>query len=304
MEHTKGYERTKAYQAPKKSDPNLNQTWLQSPSPRDPGQSPSPQGPKIAKERWGAVNELDSHTVRLRCIQYSMRQYMVGPEFLTQATPERLGERIEQAAIETFPMDQGEEQVEPVRHQGTKTAAPGGAVEIDAPTQFNNSMRPKQIDKAKQTQRNVKLHEGVVVSLWHEQGIGVRRTSRKRIGIYGEGWLDQEKGHRAGTQLKMSVMRRRLPEGVSRRSAAIKGIVSRGKSKDICKRPRGNKGSRRIGCIEKSKAVEGKERKADLSQAAITQRKGAGPITCQKYKAGWRRARGLGRNHEVQGAGT
>ncbi|KAJ7192546.1 hypothetical protein GGX14DRAFT_406214 [Mycena pura] len=61
-------------------------------------QSPSPQGPKIAKERWGAVNELDSHTVRLRCIQYSMRQYMVGPEFLTQATPERLGERIEQAA--------------------------------------------------------------------------------------------------------------------------------------------------------------------------------------------------------------
>ncbi|KAJ7195954.1 hypothetical protein GGX14DRAFT_403688 [Mycena pura] len=198
MEHTKGYERTKAYQEPKKSDPNLNQTWLQSPSPRDPGQSPSPQGPKIAKERWGAVNELDSHTVRLRCIQYSMRQYMVGPEFLTQATPERLGERIEQAAIETFPVDQGEEQVEPVRHQGTKTAA----------------TRRKDI----------------------EQGL------------------------------------------------------------------RGNKGSRRIGCIGKSKAVEGKERKADLSQAAITQRKGAGPITCQKYKAGWRRAGGLGVNHELRSA--
>ncbi|KAJ7203831.1 hypothetical protein GGX14DRAFT_648038 [Mycena pura] len=109
-----------------KSEP----TWLQSPSPRDPGrdtenqiveqsqqatqaksvskhewlQSPSPQDSKIAKERWGAVNELNSHTVRQRCIQYSMRKYMVGPEFLTQATPERLGERIERAGQrETFP---------------------------------------------------------------------------------------------------------------------------------------------------------------------------------------------------------
>ncbi|KAJ7220324.1 hypothetical protein GGX14DRAFT_389690 [Mycena pura] len=48
-------------------------------------QSPSPQGSKIAEERWGAVNELNSHTVRQRCIQYSMCQYMAGPEFLTQA---------------------------------------------------------------------------------------------------------------------------------------------------------------------------------------------------------------------------
>ncbi|KAJ7205743.1 hypothetical protein GGX14DRAFT_644245 [Mycena pura] len=124
MEHTKGYERTKAYPEPKNSDPDLNQTWLPSPSPRDPGrdtknqiveqsqqptqaksvskhewlQSPSPQDSKITEGRWGAVNELNSHTVRQRCIQYSMRQYMVGPEFLTQATPERLLERIEQAA--------------------------------------------------------------------------------------------------------------------------------------------------------------------------------------------------------------
>ena len=83
----------------------------------------------------------------------------------------------------------------------------------------------------------------------------------------GGGQLDQQGGHRAGKQLKMPVMRRRLPKGTSRRLAAIKSIASRGKSKDICKRPRGSKGSHRIGWIGKSKAVEGKERKADLSQA-------------------------------------
>ncbi|KAJ7213622.1 hypothetical protein GGX14DRAFT_393106 [Mycena pura] len=92
MEHTKGYERTKAYPEPKNSDPDLNQTWLPSPSPRDPGrdtknqiveqsqqptqaksvskhewlQSPSPQDSKITEGRWGAVNELNSHTVRQR----------------------------------------------------------------------------------------------------------------------------------------------------------------------------------------------------------------------------------------------
>ncbi|KAJ7192677.1 hypothetical protein GGX14DRAFT_406208 [Mycena pura] len=171
MEHTKGYERTKAYPEPKNSDPDLNQTWLPSPSPRDPGrdtknqigeqsqqptqaksvskhewlQSPSPQDSKIAEERWGAVNKLNSHTVRQRCIQYSMCQYM----------------RIERAAegkhFQEIRMDPGE-QVSPVLH--------------DAPRRLQSVMVPDIVMKGVELndwmetdQRKIQEHR----SMWEKQ---------------------------------------------------------------------------------------------------------------------------------------
>ncbi|KAJ7206107.1 hypothetical protein GGX14DRAFT_397369 [Mycena pura] len=108
-----------------------NQSKERSPSPSDPGrdtknqvveqsqqatqaksvskhewlQSPSPQDSKIAKGRWGAVNELNSHTVWQRCIQYSKHQYMVEPEFLTQDTPKDSGSASSEPQRENIPKE-------------------------------------------------------------------------------------------------------------------------------------------------------------------------------------------------------
>ncbi|KAJ7198087.1 hypothetical protein GGX14DRAFT_666851 [Mycena pura] len=221
-----------------------------SPSPRDPGrdtenqiveqsqqatqaksvskhewlQSPSPQDSKIAKERWGAVNELNSHTVRQRCIQYSMRQYMVGPEFLTQATPERLGERIERAGQrETFPrnpnglkrragrmtkgiMDSGGNgagsQKEQCRNNSNRYAEEGCRACRKGFAHSGIDGLRVYIDVEKKRRGNAELREA------SRTRRRMRRTSRKRIGMCGEGWLDQQKRHRAEIQLKMLVMRR------------------------------------------------------------------------------------------------
>jgi hypothetical protein len=235
---------------------------------------------------------------------------------LTQATPERLGERIKQAAegkhSQGIQMDRRREQVSLVLHDAPrqlqsvkmlnivmKVGELNDQMEVGEMTQGimrnggngelpgsqreqkkwmlppnsitrcipNKSVKPKQM-----------RGESESIDLYGKRGVGMRssgkprgvstmqtrrrvwRASRKRIGMYGEGWLDQQNGHRAETQLKMPVMHRRLPKGASRQSTAIWCIASRGKSKDICKRPRGNKDSCRIGWIEKSKAVEGNER--------------------------------------------
>ena len=69
-------------------------------------------------------NKLNSHTVWQRCIQYSMRQYVVVPEFLTRATPKRLGERIKWAAegkhSQGIQMDRSRERVSLVLHDATR----------------------------------------------------------------------------------------------------------------------------------------------------------------------------------------
>ncbi|KAJ7223517.1 hypothetical protein GGX14DRAFT_658371 [Mycena pura] len=157
-----------------------------------------------------------------------MCQYMVGPEFLTQAIPERLGERIKEAATEIFPMDQGEEQVEPVLYDaprrlqmmvldrmiqrtmgnsGKKTAGwPEGAVEMDAPTHFNNSMHPEQIDTAKWTRRNVELREGVVTARPAER-TSSRDTAQdagdaQKIAKGRKSTIGSDQGHRVEREVK------------------------------------------------------------------------------------------------------
>ncbi|KAJ7195832.1 hypothetical protein GGX14DRAFT_403801 [Mycena pura] len=246
------------YKSPSPSDPGRdtkNQIVEQSQQPMHAKsvskhewlQSPSPQDSKTAKERWSAVNELHSHTVRQR----------VHPKNSWSASNKPQRENIPKEV--EWIMGESKSRQFCIMHQNSGWRSIWGNG-----VGMWSSMKPRGVSMMRTRRRE-------------------QRASRKRIGMA----RPAERTSSRDTARDVSDAQE-IDKGASRREGS-----QRTSARDPEERTRVVAGS---GGSEMSKAVEGNER--------MSQRKGAGPITCQKYNAGVAKAGGLGRNHELRSAGA
>ncbi|KAJ7199057.1 hypothetical protein GGX14DRAFT_401690 [Mycena pura] len=208
-----------------------------------------------------------------------------GPEFLTQATPERLGKRIERAA-------------EGKHSQGIRM----DRRQLQSVKMLNIVMKIGELDSDDQIEVGEMTQEimrnggkKAVGSMWEKQceNAELREAS----------WcLDNANEEESAEDIEEEDRDVWTSSKNTAQDAGDAQKIAKGRESTIGS-DQGHRVEREVeGHLQETQRKTGKLQIGWM--AAITQRKGAGPITCQKYKAGWRRAGGLGVNHELRSAAS